>query len=988
MNILVHFFLDTGLCRYFIPLAADPNTDALMKAPNSLVPQSLTDQYNDLAVMLAQNVLPEDTMKAVRAYCMTSTPLPQNMQSGGWLATYARWYLGEKRWTLDNGMVCKLYGAWIEIETNTAAGDRNDILPADPPCDRGVELKSDELTTAERDQVLALYAAQPPYATAFNKSPYIELKEGVIGNAIAIEGLGLNNLTITPVSLKVMANQEEVDVILDIGNTRSVGILFRHLPGVKIAPNDLADKFTILALNSDPSAGTSNERTNADKGITSSWILLHARRGQRFIKPGGKTEPPTERCCVDVKDLFVQTVRQGILRRRVAQISANPPPRKRTFMPQMFNTLAPVAIGEEAVGAFRMKYAKELCEKGGHVQQSSPKRYYWDDGQTTFDWVMMLNDGDPERINFALGVSMPTIQGEMLRHLDDKGEYVDIAHATARPHINPARPRYPRGSTLTWLMLHILERANEQIHDVYAQAKVKAFVPSQMGEVLVTYPAGWTEDEIAGYRKRCDAAIRIFNDRNIYRGGKKSVMRELQLAAVEKSPDEAVAGQLPFIFSEINRFSGIPASSYISIVGKRRSNVTLPTFNQNGVVNGETSGIAESVRVMNFDIGGGTTDISIVEYADCQPPHVVGADKYISTRLLFKDGRAIAGDDILKRVIEECVLEELISNLAQGNAQLDWVLRQIFNGANNTAGHQMMMGRITRNCLIPLGNFCLSNSNGNMRFSALAAGVPQDAWQDLVDLVAAAAQAANVPFAAGNFGRNGNYFKVDAAEISRIVSEEFGALMKFCSMYIAVYDVDVIIFSGKTSELNAVRTLAEDMIPIDNTRMIFARSFKPGAWYPFRDAEGCIADAKTVTAVGAALYHALKKGLVDQWHVIPMKPNPDDNVNEWGDFATMNGPTKACFMDSQSDTATVMLAPGAIIARRRNICSEPECVYKFEYHGTLNHPAYTVVLKRNGERLEIDSVADMNVEDFSLKLWPCPNSAGRNFWQETGIYDV
>ena len=35
-----------------------------------------------------------------------------------------------------NGMVCKLYGAWVEIETNTAAGDRNAILPSDPPCDR------------------------------------------------------------------------------------------------------------------------------------------------------------------------------------------------------------------------------------------------------------------------------------------------------------------------------------------------------------------------------------------------------------------------------------------------------------------------------------------------------------------------------------------------------------------------------------------------------------------------------------------------------------------------------------------------------------------------------------------------------------------------------------------------------------------------------------------------------------------------------------
>lgn len=984
MDKLLHFFLDTGLCRYFMPLAADPTTANLMHNPNASVPESLNAQYDELATMLAQGIVPGATMNTVQQYCMIAAALPNGMKSCGWLSTYARWYLGEKRWTLENGLVCKLYGVWFEIDTNTAAGDRNAMLPADPPCDRGVMLTEPvPLSTDERAQVLAVHAAGKPYGNMFNRSPYIDLKEGVVGNPFAFNELGLNGLNVVPVSKQIHGNQEEVSLILDIGNTRSVGILFRHLSGAKIDPDDLAKKFTILELNADPSAGATNSRTNADKGITPSWILLHAKRGQFAIPKGGSTVPPLERCCADVTDLVVESTRKGLFRKVVTQVRADPPPMKRMFMPQMFNTLAPVSIGEEAASAFRDPYAKALCENGGHIQQSSPKRYYWDDGLTNFDWVMMLNKEDPAQAHFKQGVGMPTIQGEMLRHLDDKGEYVDIENATARPQVNPLRPRYPRGSTLTWLMLHILERASEQIHDAYSQSATNAFVPCQIGKILVTYPAGWTEEEITGYRKRCDAAISIFNDRNIYRNGVASVMRNLELASVELSPDEAVAGQLPFIFSEINRFAGIPAESWISISGKWRDGVSLPTFGNFGQVNGETTGNATSLRVMNFDIGGGTTDISIVEYADCRPHNAAVSDKYMSTRLLFKDGRAIAGDDILKRVIEKCVLGELLPKLSPGHqAQMKLLL----SGA--LAQHQVMMGRITRNCLIPLGNYCLSNSTKTKTFSAADAGIADADWGDFVDVVDTMAKAAKDPlFAKANLGRIQQHFRVDAAAISKIVSEEFSTLMKFCSMYIAEYDVDLVIFSGKTSELNAVRTLAEEMMPIDNTRMIFARQFKPGAWYPFRDEEGCIADAKTVTAVGAALYYALRSNLVDHWHVIPMKPNQDDNINEWGDWDTMDGPTKKAFMDCTCDSATVMLAPGAIIARRRNICAEPECVYKFEYNGSAKHSSYTVNFRRKGERLEIASVVDMDARDFSLKLWPCPNQGGRNFWQETGIYN-
>ena len=49
--------------------------------------------------------------------------------------------------------------------------------------------------------------------------------------------------------------------------------------------------------------------------------------------------------------------------------------------------------------------------------------------------------------------------------------------------------------------------------------------------------------------------------------------------------------------------------------------------------------------MLNFDIGGGTTDISVIEYMD-ENETASSAQNMLVTRLLFKDGQALAGDDL------------------------------------------------------------------------------------------------------------------------------------------------------------------------------------------------------------------------------------------------------------------------------------------------------------------------------------------------------
>lgn len=425
-----------------------------------------------------------------------------------------------------------------------------------------------------------------------------------------------------------------------------------------------------------------------------------------------------------------------------------------------------------------------------------------------------------------------------------------------------------------------------------------------------------------------------------------------------------MAGQLPFVFSEIIRYPGQTAAKWISLVGKNRS--------------GE-----ESVRIMNFDIGGGTTDISVVEYQDKNDKKAAVMDNLLSTRLLFKDGQAVAGDDLVKKIIERIILGGLMRDKKGIPGLVSNIARQFTQSFTNKEDEALRC-RIVRTCLIPLATKCLSSlgKEGKVEFSPQMAGVNNNNWEDFLDFIGIQKKA--IPF-------NNVCFSFNCKDVNELIEQQFNVIFRQCAIYAAAYDVDMLIFSGKPSELPYIRTMARKYIPMDDGRIIFAREFKAGHWYPFTDDKGYIKDAKTVTVVGGALYYALANGFISGWTIEAGK-----NIvkrNEWGQLTAMKS-SRGVFLGKDEDGAEVSILPNTIIARRQNVCSSPEPVYKFvsKVEGTANQPV-KVAFKRNltedGEVLSIQMIngSTENAGDFELKLWPSENGNGVDFWQERGIFE-
>ena len=973
----IRVFLDSGLQRAFVPLRKPPqgfNAPALEYEREDgrggtmrvKPPTDLMEAIDEIEFYESESVIPSEGLARLDGIFDEATAakrLPEIKSDYPWL----RMRYGRKEWKLPDGNVSTLCGIWFFIETNTADGSRNGGVVG--VYDRGLFYQKNALSDGDKQRALEDDSAG--CSPRRGESPYLAYEDDTKLGVELSEVLG-GALTVKIIITRPAGVPHDVDLVLDLGNTRSSALLFDHVEKDTFNPLQFKQNFKPLRIKPDPYAGEFASIDDVEAGIADSWFVLHELDHQRYRSRGDSKEPDliSREWLIEVKTetkgswpfRHKEKIAEGCVIERI---------------PQMFMEISPVLIGDAASRLFNLPYARNLAEKGASMQQSSPKRFYWDDERVKIYWSMLLNEWDKHyEENVKDAASLPMMQGDLCRFIDENtGRVVDSAlkdntPAAERPDPYPASPAYPRQSTLTWFLLHLLERAMAQANDSFKDALT--FVPRRFRKVLVTYPSGWTDTEVARYRECCQEALDIFSAVNVYKG--VASPDKLELVAREESPDEAVAGQLPFIFSETIRYPGQSVGDWIAAMGRcRRDN------------DGNDS---PTVRVMNFDIGGGTTDISVIEYRD--KGQIGSGLNDLSARLLFKDGQALAGDDLLKRIIEAVVIGRFASN----NPLVGNRVISIFSSAANNLGKQTVRSRIVRTCLMPLATYCLSHTRAHgdiVQFSARDAGIQPTNWREFNEILGGDGDGISID-------RDQPCFSFDSEEIANLIDETFAPLFRSCALYAAAYEVDLVVFSGKTSEQPHIRAMAKRVLPVGEERLLFARSFRPGQWYPFTNSDGFISDAKTVTVVGAALYYALAGGFINGWTIKTEPPAPNDVRNEWGVYSAMTDKGDILMGKEAETSELIRLVPGVLLARRRNIISSPEPVFKI-CCADQNYPnrpvAFTFERKLSDdgtdESIVIASAIDADGNDvtdkFFLKLHPCVDSSASLFWQETGLFD-
>ena len=293
---------------------------------------------------------------------------------------------------------------------------------------------------------------------------------------------------------------------------------------------------------------------------------------------------------------------------------------------------------------------------------------------------------------------------------------LSLDNPPARPECRPAtrakQAQYPRSDTLTWMALSILETAHRQINAAEWKQDDMKFIPRYLRTVSLTYPGGWTEDEKKAFTGKWQKALNIFIMTHL--------RQDDQRPTLELAVDEAIASQLTYVYSEIRNLNH-KADDWLRLVGRT-----------------DSSG-KPKCRVITLDIGGGTADLSLVEYEN-QSSSIVR----LASTLLFKDSATVAGDTLVRHIIAEVLLPALLPASQENKTEF---LRERFTStsAAEVSVRQLVIAQV----LIPIVHHWLAclgsgidnpllnpeHSQGGRCYSPKDIGIDERNWDQLAELL-------------------------------------------------------------------------------------------------------------------------------------------------------------------------------------------------------------------------------------------------------------
>jgi hypothetical protein len=793
----------------------------------------------------------------------------------------------------------------------------------------------------------------------------------------------------------------DVDLIVDLGNTRTVALLL-ETPGPEAASRQLRRRVQILRFIprgmplSFSGQGAGSSILMDDCAIIDSWMLLHRTQFHDL-------EPPESR-------EKLSTFHDPVTNEKGEVIGY----RTKHYLPHTFVELSPALIGggRTSPNGARRIYAMCKLDTDARFYLGSPKRYVWDNEPQgvrggTF-WRQIPNDTDknipPDYFGWL---------GGLFRYfMDPGGKDWDIDNQPSEDDFAglpfpKSEPSYPRRDTVCWFALSILEAAQRQINSQhYLSIAGRESLPRRLHNVRITYPAGWTHEERSCFFAQWQRAINLFTmtrfenhapvsfgtDRS---GGCRPILSDSPL-------DEAVCSQLPIIYSDVKSLMG-DGQSWLDLYGD-----------------------GESVTVMNVDIGGGTTDMAIIRYSLASAGKTHGGNATMQTKLLFRDGCSIAGDMLVKRIIETVLLPAWMEacDKSQYEGLPDaraWVTRFFkkpthaeFAPVDSKAS--IKLARIVRLVFVPLVNQWLSqlvNSAENPEGGwekldigeALATNLIDnqslDELNEILNKVIRQKARNGTVWQGTVFSKDRNTFiHCDKATIEKCVDDVFGNLFDHLARLAGRFDCQLAIVSGKPSELPRIKERLAKSFPLLPQRIIHMKNFPAGDWYPFSTFnDGRIVDAKTCTVVGAALYQDICNGNLPgmtmqeesdkrpsrqyYWSILPA--NGVHDAEKAGHIFTPADYPRAEGETIQSAPKRIEMTLPCRIGRQIIPVPgvRPDAVYEIRYNPALPPPrtvlrAYVtlrwVSTRGEGERLELVKVENhpdcpgIDPSDISMRL--------------------
>jgi hypothetical protein len=875
MKKTTRLFPDTGYHAYFVPFAIDvteTNEDWEAFQSEFQVPDFSDQDRDQIRRLVKARSRPWYTAKGDRA----------------WL----RGQFGAAFVDIAERRRVEAFGFWVGVDTTTGVRTRGYTYRTED-----VPEESSEIVKLEGDPLSTPYIARDPLDLMEQRTLELDLAECFEKLSELVESFDRppEQLTLSIRWIEQIANEARpVSLIVDFGNSRTMVIGLETGGGERTT--SLKNRVRVIGfpgVREDAAAPIRDDRS-VDELIPESWFLL--------------TRPPFEEPQFFTNDALTSEVEYetnttGFFRKKTTRR----PTAIVRRVPHQFVELSPALIGDTA----KRKITESDVSGEGRVYLSSPKRYAWDldplsHEPGTPNWTMLVDDADE---------SVP-LRCEMLRFMPKNPaarDYSAPPDETLPPteYQGPQRksspiketdaPDFCRADSLVWIALRILEHSYQTIHSESWREKNQAQIPRFIDHIMVTYPPGWTLQERQSYERAWTYARNIFYWSRYYGAENAPAPPQVSIEL-----DEAIATQLTIVFSEISHLGG-NGDEWFELFGRER--------------NGK-----QSVRVMTIDIGGGTTDTSVVEYEAAEGRARGGFT--LRPAIIFTDSLSDAGDALMKTLIEELLLPTIGAGL-RDEQKSEF---EAFWGEKPWPAEEFQRSLVVRLVFIPMVLAWIEQLGDRDLYGRPPAPVsPNKAkcaseqvdqfnkWmreRDLPELL---------PF--------DQPLEADFDLLDHKISQWARRLADIHARYAALFQCDMLVVGGKPSEMPHMKRIIEERIPLPRDRIIFTKGYFAGDWLPLNKRRNTIQDAKMVTAIGAALYRGMQKEIFEGAKIEPRSANTETLQNYWG---RMSASGKAMlpsdiFMDPEQDSVNVELNLFQPIGRMRLPHSMADPVYRLRW---------------------------------------------------------
>ena len=417
------------------------------------------------------------------------------------------------------------------------------------------------------------------------------------------------------------------------------------------------------------------------------------------------------------------------------------------------------------------------------------------------------------------------------------------------------------------MLTEIVAQAMSAINNVRFRAERKdRDAPRELRRIIMSLPTAMPIQEQRIMRSRAQAAVKLLWDLMKWPPNQRPCPTPPE---VSLSWDEATCTQIVYLYNEIVTKYGGNLEEFFELVGQPRKRIDPEDHERKEKQEDLKEEI--SLRVASIDIGGGTTDLMVTTY-------YIDDGRSLFPIQNFREGFRIAGDEILREVIQIAVIPTIERALNKaGVSESRALMREQFGGhdANMTIPEQKLRRQFVLRVFEPAALAILKEAE-----SADAEAEGRAAAKTLQELLApkpigkALKQPQSVksaepviqeriaayleePARAGG----AEFFRLEEvsiplapADVRNAVHAAMGDVFECLAEAINSLDCDVVILSGRPSRLPATINLFVDKLGALPDRVVPLSRYQVGDWYPFSGKSSYrIEDPKTATVVGALL---------------------------------------------------------------------------------------------------------------------------------------